>query len=240
MDNHYVNPKLTKLYDLDSGWNIERDFYLSLAGNSPKSILDLGCGTGLICNALVGKGHDVTGADPAPAMLEVAKAQPNGSRVNWVLAKAQNFKSDKKFDLIIMTGNAFQVFLEDDEVVLVFQIMSAHLKQNGLIAFETRNPDLDWKNRWNYEEALETLDGTIIETRRYLSCNGPRMRFELLYQFPNETLRSESELRFWQPEEIKLHSKKAGLFIERLMGDWNYEDFNPRSAKEMVFFLRKE
>ncbi len=234
MDNHYVNPKLARLYDLDSGWNIERDFYMSLAGDSPKSILDLGCGTGLICEALAGKGHDVTGADPAPAMLAIAKTKPNSSRVNWVQTKAQNFKTDKKFDLIIMTGNAFQVFLQDEDLKSVFQVMSAHLKDDGLIVFETRNPDLDWKSRWNYEEILETPEGTVIESRRHLRSNGPSMKFELLYKFPDETLNSQSELRFWRPEEIKLHASKAGLFIERLMGDWNCEDFNPKYSKEMV------
>ncbi|HND85934.1 MAG TPA: aminoglycoside phosphotransferase family protein, partial [Pseudobdellovibrionaceae bacterium] len=40
-DAHYTNTKLAKLYDLDSGWSIEREFYLSLAGISKKRVLDL-------------------------------------------------------------------------------------------------------------------------------------------------------------------------------------------------------
>jgi hypothetical protein len=90
LDSHYISPRLAKLYDLDSGWSIERDFYLSLAGESRKRVLDLGCGTGLICDALAAKGHAVTGVDPAPAMLEVARQKPNGSKIEWIESSAQD------------------------------------------------------------------------------------------------------------------------------------------------------
>lgn len=31
-DLHYEDPLLSVLYDLDSGWSVDRDFYLALAG----------------------------------------------------------------------------------------------------------------------------------------------------------------------------------------------------------------
>ena len=52
------------------------------------------------------------------------------------------------FDLIIMTGNAFQVFLEDDDIFLVFATMRKHLTDKDLAAFETHNPAVDWLARW--------------------------------------------------------------------------------------------
>ncbi|MDD9901135.1 MAG: hypothetical protein OXT65_09180 [Alphaproteobacteria bacterium] len=51
VDAHYVNPKLAEVYDYDSGWGEDRTFYLNLAGAPPQDILDLGCGTGLLCDA---------------------------------------------------------------------------------------------------------------------------------------------------------------------------------------------
>ena len=64
-DLHYEHPKLVDVYDLGNGWSEDRNFYLSLAGDKPISILDLGCGTGLLSNAYAERGHMVTGADPA-------------------------------------------------------------------------------------------------------------------------------------------------------------------------------
>lgn len=72
-DLHNENPLLAELYDIDSGWSEDRRYYLDLAGQEPKSILDLGCGTGLLCDAYAAAGHRVTGVDPAKAMLDVAR-----------------------------------------------------------------------------------------------------------------------------------------------------------------------
>ena len=42
-DTHYLNPKLAAIYDIDSPWSTDRDFYLNLAGPKPIDILDLVC-----------------------------------------------------------------------------------------------------------------------------------------------------------------------------------------------------
>ena len=239
VDSHYANSKLAKLYDLDSGWSVEREFYLSLAGDSSKCVLDLGCGTGLICDALAARGHDVTGADPAAAMLDVARQKPNGSKIEWILSTAQDFKSQKTFDLIIMTGNAFQVLLEESDLRAACKSMRTHLKPNGLIAFESRNPNLDWASRWNYEVKLDTPDGVVTESRQFLRWSENQMTFELRYQFPDEELVSTSHLRFWSPKEIEHHLMEANLRVDRIMGDWEYGDFKENSTEEMVFFVRE-
>lgn len=91
LDPHYALPQLAQLYDLSCGWSPDRNFYLSLPANPPQRILDLGCGTGLICRHYAAQGHQVTGVDPAAAMLAVARREPNGQQVNWVKASAQHF-----------------------------------------------------------------------------------------------------------------------------------------------------
>jgi ubiquinone/menaquinone biosynthesis C-methylase UbiE len=46
-----------------------------LGGIPPGKALDVGCGTGRVTEILVSLGHEVTGIDPTPAMLEAAKAK---------------------------------------------------------------------------------------------------------------------------------------------------------------------
>lgn len=72
IDSHYTNPKLTKLYDLDSGWSKDREFYLSLSDRKCE-VLDLGCGTGLLDEAFAKRGHIVTAVDPSQEMLHIAQ-----------------------------------------------------------------------------------------------------------------------------------------------------------------------
>ncbi len=237
-DNHYINPKLAALYDLDSGWGVDRDFYLSLAHSPPEDILDLGCGTGLVCRAYASKGHNVTGADPAAAMLDVGRAKENGDKIEWVHTKAQNFASPKKFDLVIMTGHAFQVLLTDDDVRKVFTTVRAHLKHDGKFVFESRNPAIDWQSKWNYTETLPLPDGSIVEeTRHFLGMDQGKMTFDLRYRFADETLSSQSELRFWTRKEIEKHLATASLQVEALLGDWTGKPFEEHD-QEMIFSVK--
>ncbi len=238
-DNHYENSKLAEIYDLDSPWSIDREFYLSLAGDGSKSILDLGCGTGLLCNAYAERNHDVTGVDPSAAMLEVARKKPFGDRIEWVQSFAQDFSADKQFDLIIMTGHAFQVLLEEADVQSTLAVMRTHLKRSGSIVFESRNPAIDWSREWNYDMVLELPSGiSVRESRRLLSFKNARMSFELVYEFPDETLRSDSELLFLTKEQIEKHMREAGLRIHDLQGDWDGSPFNKQKSQEMIFTAR--
>lgn len=238
-DAHYENPRLAEVYDLGSPWSVDRDFYLSLACTSRASILDLGCGTGLLCDAYAANSHDVTGVDPSAAMLEIARRKRHGEKIEWVQSRAQTYRSDKRFDLIIMTGHAFQVLLEDADVLAAFATMRKHLKSGGVVAFESRNPAIDWTTRWSYDMALELPGGGVVhESRRFLAMENERMTFELRYRFPDETFVSESELRFLSRQDIEDRLTASGLRVENVLGDWEAEPFDEKSSREMIFIAR--
>ena len=42
----YTDPRLTAVYDHLNPDSEDRDFYVALAGDEPKTVLDMGCGTG--------------------------------------------------------------------------------------------------------------------------------------------------------------------------------------------------
>jgi ubiquinone/menaquinone biosynthesis C-methylase UbiE len=238
LDKHYENPKLAEVYDLDSPWSIDRDFYLSLAGTPPQRILDLGCGTGLLTDAYAAKGHEVTAVDPSRAMLEVARRKPHAGRIEWVESSAQSYQSDTRFDLIVMTGHAFQALLDDSDIMATLGVMRRHLKQAGRVVFESRNPSIDWAGRWNYETAFEHGGGVVRESRRFIKTVNARMTFELLYEFPDESVVSTSELRFSCRGEIEERVTASGLRVDKLFGGWHSERFDEVSSAEMIFFLR--
>jgi ubiquinone/menaquinone biosynthesis C-methylase UbiE len=240
-DNHYENNKLVAVYDLDSGWSVDRDFYLALANRPTMRILDVGCGTGLLCNEYASRNHDVTGVDPSRSMLNSGRVKTHGKKIEWVEAFAQEFELNTLFDLIVMTGHAFQVLLTDDDVNATFKNMRSHMKQDGLIVFESRNPAIDWANNWNYDMKIALPDGgTVEESRRFISLNDNLMSFELRYQFQDELLASESSLRFWTPDEIQSHLSAVGLFADRILGDWDGKEFDEKNSEEMIFFVRRQ
>ncbi len=237
-DLHYEEPSLAELYDLDSGWSIDREFYLALAGADPIRILDLGCGTGLLCDAYAALGHEVTGVDPAKAMLDVARQKPNGLQMEWVQSSAQDFRSLKQFDLIIMTGNAFQVFLEDRDILATFATMRLHLAPGGTIAFETRNPAIDWPALWNGDADLKVGGRIIRQSRRVLKTANKRISFDTRYALADRTLVSSSELLFLSKTEIEDRLGASGLRAEAVYGDWQSEPFDEAVSQEMVFIVK--
>ncbi|WP_440769685.1 class I SAM-dependent methyltransferase [Natronorubrum sp. DTA28] len=64
----------------------QREAWLSVlrpwTGDTPQQVLDVGCGTGVISLLLAELGHDVTGVDFAPEMLEQARAKVEQSELS--------------------------------------------------------------------------------------------------------------------------------------------------------------
>lgn len=237
-DLHYDHPRLAALYDSDSGWSADREFYLNLAGETPIDILDLGCGTGLICNAYAAKGHHVTGLDPSASMLDIARKTLHGKQINWHEAFSQNFELNKKFDLIIMTGHAFQVLLTDEDVVDTFRMVKNHLKPNGIFTFESRNPNIDWPSLWHQDYELALPHENVKISRRVISYKNERLVFEHYFTFEdNETLTSRSDLRFMPHKKITDCLTLAGLSVQNFKGSWDGGALNPATSKEMIFTL---
>ncbi len=74
---HYVDPRLVDLYDIENTRGGDTDFYVRLAADlDAHRILDLGCGTGLLTRELAVDGRIVVSVDPAPRCLRT----PVGSR----------------------------------------------------------------------------------------------------------------------------------------------------------------
>lgn len=234
LDEHYLKPRLVALYDLDSPWSPDRTFYFKLAGAPPISILDLGCGTGILSLAYAGAGHRVTGVDPSSEMLRRAREKDPNHTVDWIMSSAQRFRSEKRFDLIVMTGHAFQVLQTDADVLATFDTMRNHLAPEGRIVFESRNPAIDWTKDWNYRVVLDSPEGRVIESRRLIERRNDLLSFELTYEFVDETLVSASTLRFLSRNEIVELLSRSGLRVVKLLGDWNETPFNASTSREVI------
>lgn len=75
-----------------------------IAGAERKRILDVGCGTGFLSLLLAELGHDVTGVDLAPQMLEAAreKAELSGLKIALRVENAAALSdADATYDLVI-------------------------------------------------------------------------------------------------------------------------------------------
>lgn len=112
-DAIFNEPKLADVYDALDPDRSDLDVYAAITREfGAGHVLDIGCGTGDFACLLALEGLDVTGVDPAAAMLSVAARKPGAERVKWVHGLVADVPS-LQADLVTMTGNVAQVFLTD-------------------------------------------------------------------------------------------------------------------------------
>ncbi len=231
----YADTRLAALYDALNPPGDDTAFYLSLAGQPPQTILDMGCGTGLLACAFAAQGHQVTGADPAAAMLAVARARPGGERVRWIETDAAGLSVPTRFDLVVMTGHVFQLLLGDDDVRGALAALRRQLAPGGRVAFETRNPEAREWRYWSPEETKERVDTTAGPADVHYdisSVSGQFVTYETCIRFPDgESVVTPDTLRFMDQAELAGFLTGAGLTDVTWYGDWDRSPVSPASPE---------
>ena len=236
IDKMYINPKIASIYDFCNPWADDTDFYLSLTPHNKIKVLDLGCGTGILSRAFADNGHTVVACDPAFAMLEIAKENDKNKKVEWILSGAQDYKSTILFDLIVMTGHVFQVFLTEKDVLDVFKTIKQCLTKDGYFVFESRNPRINWIEKWSGStNKIQLKSGeTVIMWINSLKKECDKISFCHKYEFTNDNIESYSTLLFLSNIQIKNLLDKEGLKVIEEYGNWDSSPISDQSP-EMIF-----
>ncbi|WP_119302486.1 class I SAM-dependent methyltransferase [Dongia deserti] len=235
----YTDPRLAACYDAMNLPDAGDAFYIALAGEQPKTILDMGSGTGRLAVALAECGHRVTGADPSAGMMKVARSRPGTARVNWVDSDAAHLSLEQRFDLIIMTGHVFQVFLEDDAVSATLRTLRRHLAPGGALAFETRNPLVEEWREWIPSRSRETVQvpgiGKIEVHNDIAAAEGALVTYETHFRFaPDDIVVTRDTLRFMSQAELAAFLANAGFTELTWFGDWDRSPITPQSPEIIV------
>ena len=140
------------------------------------------------------------GLDPAEAMLRQARKRPD---IEWVLGDLASIDWCLEFDLVVMTGHAFQVFVEDDQLRESLAAIRSALTGGGRFVFETRNPLAgDWE-RWTPDNAVEVVhDGRVVRMAHQVETplTGDRVSFTITFTSPSSQAQAGIVLR---PVEVR-------------------------------------
>ena len=242
VDVHYSEPALAELYDaFCSPGRADFGFYLPLVMSADR-VLDVGCGTGELLRLAREAGHTgrLCGLDPAAAMLQVARRR---SDVEWVLGDLTSVTWDRAFDLIVMTGHAFQVLTDDDQLRASLAAIRSVLADNGRFVFETRNPLVRAWEGWTPEHAEEIVHGGAsvrVEYEVEHPVAGGFVSFTGTYTCPTwaRSLVTRSTLRFLDVESLASFLSGAGLSIVEQFGDWERRPLSEASP-EIITVARR-
>jgi SAM-dependent methyltransferase len=229
-DSLFEDPYLAGVYDVwhPRGLRDDYDFYLPRI-MAAEAVLDLGCGTGTLLMEARDAGHRgrLCGLDPASGMLDRARRR---SDVEWVLGELPSVGYRGEFDLILMTGHAFQAIVDDRDLRRLAASVQRALRPGGRFAFDTRNPSVRAWERWTPEHAVSVHgpDGrdVRITTEVVAPFDGRTVTFTHTFTGAHESLPqvSTSTLRFLDPAGVAALLTDAGMQIERQFGDFRGAD----------------
>ena len=185
--------------------NIIRNFKLE---NKTKplekiSILDIGCGGGLLSEPMKRLGANVTGIDASLNNIKIAKthAKQSGLNINYLCSSPEKLKVNKKFDVILN----MEIVEHVEDIEFFLESCSKLLKKNGLMFVATIN------------KTLKSYVFAIVGAEY------------ILRWLPIGTHEWE---KFVKPEELKNILKKNNLSLSKLDGmhfnmvknEWNISD----------------
>lgn len=235
-DALYRDPDLAQFYDLENPWGPDLDYCCGLAAGAG-SVLDLGCGTGQLA-ARLADGRHVVGVDPAAAMLDVARQRTGGESVTWVQSDARSVRLDRRFDLVLLTGHAFQVFLTDGEQRAVLSTIAAHLAPAGRFIFDTRNPAAEAWRDWTPEASGRRLEHPTLGAVEawHDAAHDPAtgvVTYRTHYRVAagGRTLSASSQIRFTDRDVLAAMLDEAGLAVDHWLGDWTGGPYQPTSPE---------
>ncbi len=119
--------------------NIISDFKIKNKNRpfSSLSILDIGCGGGLLSEPMARLGADVVGIDASDKNIKVAKHHLKKSKLNikYFKASPENFNSNKKFDIILN----MEIVEHVEDINIFIKQSSKLLKKKGIMFIATLN-----------------------------------------------------------------------------------------------------
>ena len=173
-------------------------------------------------------------------MLEIARGREGGETVEWIEGDISALTADSRFDLAVMTGHVFQVFVEDEQALAVLSALRGHLDDQGRLAFESRNPAVRAWEAWTPARSMRWIEhpqaGRFEVWHDVIDVSGGKVTFETSTRAEGDTraIVSRSVLAFRDRDEIAHLLRRAGFAEMTWMGGWDGQPFTQESAEIIV------
>lgn len=233
--------EISKYYDYIFPVSSETvEFIRRIAGNPPKSILDVACGTGGYSLELEKRGYHLTAVDIDKAMIEglKAKALNTGSKVDYFQASMLDLREklqNKAFDVIFCVGNSLVHLDNNDEINDFFHNAKSVLAQDGKLVIQTINFDrVISKDIKSLPTICNKTVGLSFERLYRYEKKSNKVFFKTILTVDEKRIENEIPLTPVRCNETIQMLKREGFIHVNVYGDFNNSDYDKENSYLMV------
>jgi len=127
------------VYYADKDYGAEAQFVLDLASrfaDAPKTLLDMGCGTGRHLAEFVKRGFACDGFDLSEDMLAQARRRLSGKPVDLAQANLTAFQNGKQYDLVVSMFAVMGYLVKNEDLIAGLRTARKHLRPRGIFVFD--------------------------------------------------------------------------------------------------------
>lgn len=202
--------------DYDKECNFIEDIFKIT--KKPKSILEIGCGTGNYTKILLERGYKVTAIDISGEMLEIAREKCS---TKFLEGDIRTIKIDDKFDCCLAMFAVMGYITKNRDIIKALINIRKYLKLNGIFIFDV------WNGlsvmRILPEQRIKKVENDKVKIIRYAIPN--LVAFEhicevnynlLILNKKENTFREINEkhmMRFYFPQEIIYFLEESGFEV---------------------------
>lgn len=209
---------------------------------TPRTILELACGTGSLAEILCQRGYDVTGVDRSEAMIAVArrKAAHYGDRLSFMPGDMTDPPVRTRFDAILCMYDSINYLLDLDAVRCMLEQTRSRLTPDGLMIFDACTEINSRRYFHKYTEKEGTDEFAYIRHSEYLEqeriqVNEFRLFFKRGDRFDHHVERHEQ--RIYPVSQVMEACRLAGFDV---LGAFDGFSFTPATEQSyrVHFVLR--
>lgn len=209
----------------------------------PKTIVELGCGTGNITYRLADRGVQVVGIDLSPDMLAVAESkQVPGKAVRFVQQDMREWEIGEPVDGVVCYCDGLNYLLEEADLVRTFAQTYKALRNDGLFLFDMHSP---YQLRCYAEQQPFILDEPHLSYIWTSELDEERSEIEhhltfFVQESPGSRLYRRFEethtQRAYDPDWIISALHQTGFAEVRITADFSWNT-TPDERSERLFFV---
>jgi SAM-dependent methyltransferase len=235
-----------EIYDIDKPFGALPDtkFHLERFSGFGRPILEPACGTGRTLVPFLEAGHDITGFDQSPEMLERCRARcaERGFAPDLRQQRFEDFRYDRKFGAILVPVGTFTLIDDVAVAQAVLRRFRDALERGGIVVLDIQPLSFqadtrDDRRRWTAENGdLLTVEGIRTTTdwltqRREAMLRYERWRDNRLVETHMEPMAQ----RYWGLEEFRLVLEASGFGQVSVVGDYRRDRPLRANTRSLTF-----